>query len=295
MIAPHQFLLVVALCAVACHHSEPSDIEKHLDVISRAEMTFGVPDRARLAGIQAAYAELVRAAGPLDRINNHDLSLLFEGAYREAFYMHHAATIREATALLDAMQKRGIATDEHYRKMYETFIGARMFDEARALAKRHSVPDLEEAPDLREAVLLPGQPTKMVVDPTARVLLRRSVDLHPVQVVVVSHPRCHFSENAMRDIQADPVLRTAFLEHATWLAPQHDNLEFDAIQRWNREHPGMQHAIAYRNDEWPMIDSWGTPTFYVIKGGVVSAKVEGWDGEGSRDKLIAGLREVGLL
>jgi hypothetical protein len=295
MIAPRQFLLAVVLCTVACHHGEPSDIEKRLDVISRAEMTFGVPERARLAGIQAAYAELAHAAGPLDHVSNRDLALLYDGAYREAFYVHDAGTIRDMAKFLDAMQERGIAAEDHYRNMYDTFAGARMFAGARALAKQHPVPDLEATPELREADLAPGQPTELAVDPNARVLLRRSVDLQPAQVVVVSHPQCHFSHNAMRDIEADPVLREAFLKHAKWLAPQHDNLEFDAIQRWNREHPEMEHAIAYRDDEWPMIDSWGTPTFYFFKDGAVRAKVEGWPKEGSRTELLAALRQVGLL
>jgi hypothetical protein len=252
-----------------------------------------LPERARLAGIHAAYVELARAAGPLDNVSNRDLSLLFDGASTEAFYMHDAATIREAATLLDIMQRRGSATDEHYREMHETFMGARMFDEARALEHQHPVPDLEVAPDLRSAELVPGQPTELVVDQAARVLLRESVDLQPAQVVVVSHPRCHFSANAMRYIDADPALSAAF-QHARWLAPQHNNLELDALQQWNRQHPQMRHAITYRSDEWPMIDSWGTPTFYFIKDGAVRAKVEGWDGDKTRAELLAGLRQIGM-
>jgi len=94
------------------------------------------------------------------------------------------------------MQRRGIATAAQFRDMHETFMGARMFDDARALAAQHPGPDLEAAPELRTAAPVPGQPTAMAVDQTARVLLRRSVDMHPAQIVVVSHPRCHFSANA---------------------------------------------------------------------------------------------------
>jgi hypothetical protein len=247
----------------------------------------------RLAGIQKAYVDLVRTAGPPDRLDDHDLALLFDGAYREAFYMHDPATVRDAEKFLNAMQKRGTATDEQYRLMHETFMGARMFDEARELAKQHPVPGLEAVPDLRSSVLVPGQPTELAVDPTARVLLRESVDMQLEQVVIVSHPRCHFSANAMQYIAADPVLRVA-LDHARWLAPQHDHLELDAIQQWNREHPEMQHVIAYRNDEWPMIDSWGTPTFYFIKNGTVVAKVEGWNGDKTKADLLAGFRSIGV-
>jgi hypothetical protein len=188
------------------------------------------------------------------------------------------------------------STTKHYLQMYEAFIGARMFTEARALTKQHQMPVFEVLPELHEAAdLVPGHPTEWVVDPNARVLLRRNVDLQPAQVVVVSHPQCHFSQNAVRDIQADPVLRETFLEHAKWLAPQSNRLDFDVIQRWNREHPSQEITIAFRRDEWPMIDSWATPTFYFLKNGVVSAKVEGWPKEGSRSELLAALRQVGLL
>jgi hypothetical protein len=61
------------------------------------------------------------------------------------------------------------------------------------------------------------------------------------------------------------------------------------FQRWNHEHPAMQHTIAYRNDEWPMIDWWGTPTFYFIKDGAVIAKFVGWPKEGRRAELLTAL------
>ena len=89
---------------------------------------------------------------------------------------------------------------------------------------------MEVVPELRSNALVPGSPTELVVDPEARVLLRRSVDLQPAQVLVVSHPECHFSQDAIRDIEADPVLREAFV-NAKWLGPQHNNLKFDAFQR----------------------------------------------------------------
>jgi hypothetical protein len=126
--------------------------------------------------------------------------------------------------------------------------------------------------------------------------LRRNVDLQrPAQVVIVSHPLCHFSQAAVQDIQADPVLDKVFREHAKWLVPQDAHLYFDIMQRWNREHPGREVTMTVRREEWPMIDSWSTPTFYFLENGVVSAKVEGWPKGGRRPELLAALRQVGLV
>lgn len=159
------------------------------------------------------------------------------------------------------------------------------------------MPELEVLPELHEAPdLIAGHPTEWAVDPNKHELLRRSVDLHQsTQVVIISHPLCHFSQAAMHDIQADPVLSKIFEANARWLIPQGNHLDFGVVQQWNREHPGQQAALAFRRDEWPMIDSWATPTFYFLKNGVVNAKVEGWPKEGRRSELLTALRQVGLL
>jgi hypothetical protein len=44
-----------------------------------------------------------------------------------------------------------------------------------------------------------------------------------------------------------------------------------------------------------VIDSWGTPTFYVLKDGAVTAKVDGWPKAGRRRELLAALHKVGLV
>jgi hypothetical protein len=287
-----RYTLLVMFAFLACQHTQPSEIERSRHAITSAAMAKGATEQQRLARIRDAYDDMVRVA--FDRFDDHDIAVLLDGAYNGAFFGNDVASVGLAATLLGVMEKRGIATDKHYLDMHEAFMGARMFEDARALAERHPVPGIEAVPDLRSDVTVPGAPTEMVVDPGARALLRKSVDLEQVQVLVVSHPNCHFSQDAMRDIEADPVLREAFA-HAKWLGPQHNNLKFDAFQRWNHEHPAMQHTIAYRNDEWPIIDWWGTPTFYFIKDGSVTARFVGWPEEGRRAELLTALRKVGLL
>ena len=87
--------------------------------------------------------------------------------------------------------------------MYETLVEARMLAEAREFGKQHPMP--EPLPEFREAGdIQTDGPTERVVHPTKYEVLRRNVALaDPVKLVVVSHPVCHFSSAAMRDIQAD--------------------------------------------------------------------------------------------
>jgi hypothetical protein len=298
----HALLIVISMHAVACRaRTESISVERHFDALNRMEkVTANLPDKARAAVIGAAYNELlssVRAIKPLDSANDHELDLLYKAARLTAFYTLDGEHVRDMASFLDGLERRGLATKSHHVQMYEVLIKTRMLAEARELARRHPLPELEPLPALHEAAdLVAGQPTEWAVDPDRHALLRRSVDLHrPAQVVIVSHPSCHFSQAAMQDIQADSVLGEVFREHARWLAPQGAHLYFDVVQRWNREHPEREITLTFQREEWPMIDSWGTPTFYFLKDGVVRAKVEGWPKGGRRPELLAALRQVGLV
>ena len=171
-----------------------------------------------------------------------------------------------------------------------------MFGEARQLASRHPFPEFEAIPDLRDGEVIVGLPTEYAIDASARALVRRSVDVSgQPQIIVVSHPSCHFSRAAMGDIQGDPTLSAVFRAHAKWLAPQSNWINFDTLQQWNHDHPDQPIGLTVASEDWAMIDSWGTPTFYFFKEGRVHAKVEGWPRSGRRAELLAALRVVGLL
>jgi hypothetical protein len=295
-------LAVIATQALACRaQTNGSSVEQHFDRLARVERaTQAYDDGARAAVIAATYDEMVRRVRDthaLEQADGHDLELLYRAARLAAFHSHGPRHVQDMTSFLSGLQRRGLASSRHYRHMHEAFVGARMFAEARNLATQHPTEVLERLPVLREAAdLVAGQPTELVVHPDQHELLRRSADLRrPSQVVVVSHPRCHFSRAAMQDIRADPVLGRILATHARWLAPQDDDLDFDVLQQWNREHVEQQITLTFRRDEWPMIDSWQTPTFYFLEDGVVIAKLDGWPQHGRRAELLAALRQIGLL
>lgn len=138
-------------------------------------------------------------------------------------------------------------------------------------------------------------PTELTLDLDRHELVRRSVDLHQAAlIVVVGHPSCHFTQNAIRDIQADPVLGDVFRAHAIWLAPQESAFDWDQFEQWNRSHPGQELAIAFRRDEWSVIDTWNLPTFYFFKDGALRAKFFGWPEQGRRAELRSALQRIGL-
>lgn len=298
----HVLVALIVVQALACRGRKEADsIEQRFAALRKADrVARSLPDRAKAAVIGAAYDDLfasVRSNQTLDSITSPDLEVLYRAASLAGVQTLDERHIRDMESFLKGLQDRGSASKTHYVHMYEAFIRARMLREAGAFARLHPMPELEALPELREAAdLVADQPTEWAVDADKRELLRRSVDLHqPAMVVIVSHPLCHFSQDAMRDIQNDPLLREVLGAHARWLAPPDGRINFDIVQQWNREHPGWNTTLTFRRDEWPMIDSWNTPTFYFFKNGAVIAKVEGWPREGRRSELIAALRQVGLL
>lgn len=275
-------------------------LEQRIDSLTRLERaTRHLPERARIAVVSMSYRGLfatIRQGMTLDDLDHRGVEVLYRAARLAAFHTYDDEHVRDMASALGALQERGRAAHHHYLRMYETFVGARMLTEARALATQHPSPEMEVLPALRADELTAGHPTEWVVDPDEHVLRRRSVDIPEAgHVVVITTPRCHFALAAMRDIEADPVLRRVLAKHATRLAPQDTRLDVEAIQRWNRDHPEQAISLVFRRDEWPMVDSWATPTFYVLENGAVTAKVEGWPREGRRAELLAALRHAGLL
>jgi hypothetical protein len=292
---------LIAIAALACGARPDRSLEQRFAELGSAErMAHGLPERQRITAIAAGYDRMVaplRAGAGLGGITDDGLAALVGAARLAAFYTHEPAHARDLASFVGALSARGLASATDYQQLYETLVGARLLGEAGALAAQHPLPGLEPLPALREAPdLAPGQPTEWVVDPDRRELVRRTADLRAaVQILVISHPMCHFSQAAMRDIEADPALRAVFAAHAHWIAPQDNRLRVDVFGRWNRQHPGQETALAYRRDEWPMLDTWSTPTFYVLAHGAVVAKVEGWPKGGRRAELASALRRAGLV
>ncbi len=281
--------------------AESVSIERRYDSFHKIEnSSFGFPGGKRAQVIQKSYDELFsfeQSAGKLNNANDDDLELLYRAASSAEFYTFDPRYVRDMMLVLDELQTRGLARDQHHFDMYAALVSSRMLAEAKEFATQHSSLGLEALPKFSEASdLKKDTPTEWVMHTDQHELLRRSVDMEQkAQIIVVSHPLCHFSQNAIRDIESDPLLHEVFKHHAKWIAPQSGRLNLDVIKEWNRQHPDMIMTLAYKRDEWPLFESWGTPTFYFLKEGVLTTTVTGWPDEGRRDELLAAMRQVGLM
>jgi hypothetical protein len=283
----------------------------------RVEMQMGMNDsnvRAVVVGSVNAYRKFFspfQTRAQVAKLSNSDIALLFRAASEAHFYTEDPAYVRDMQLDLNALRERGRASQRLYIELNEALIGSRLFSQARMLERAHPGKAVEvfhtqrgdisaqvrmvSVPDVRDDTRGRPGPTEMVLSADGRLLVRRTVETDaPAQIIVVISPSCHFADAGLHEIEADPELRKAFQNRTTWLVPS-EYTEFEALARWNREHPYETMSLAYTTREWPMLDDWETPTFYFLKKGAVVAKVVGWPREGRKPEIRSALKRIGFL
>lgn len=298
---PYEYLLEIARPTprTTAPHATPSAIEQRFDAFRRiADARNARSERDNNQAIAKAYDELfAQYEGKARELGDYDLEFVYRAVETTAFYNPTPRYAHSTRDLLAEMQSRKLSRRQDIDSTYRALIGARLFDEARGFAEAHPSPDRRPLPQLHDAPdLASARPTIWAVSPDQRELTRQMIDLQkPAQVIVVSGPGCHFSQDAARAIRNDPTLARLFREHATWLNAPLGQTDFDAVQAWNREHPGQAMVIAYAKEDWPMFDNWGTPIFYIFKDGQLAETVTGWPAREGPDALVKALEKVGLL
>jgi hypothetical protein len=208
-------------------------------------------------------------AAVLARGDAKDLAALFDAANTATFYTLDQTHARQALEAYDALVKRGQATTEQGDIARMVAFKTRLFERTGLSLHDESAGRV---------------PTELTVN--GDTATRRAVSLSGSQIVVVSG--CHFAVDARTAIEADPALAAVFAK-AHWLVPQEGGTLDDARD--------PEFAIAYNRDEWPMLDTWGSPTFYFLRDGTVVKKVVGWHKDDvaiNKASLRDGVKLLGL-
>lgn len=232
----------------------------------------------------------------LANMANDDLVLLLRAAESMSFYSYSASDFALIERALAALERRGAATDADRAIRFRALVGLRRFDDAGRYRAIHGTMDVEVIPETSEAKVSPAGPTVHEASSTSATLTKQTLAVADgVRLIVVSHPLCAFSREAMETLSNDAELRDIIRTRAIWLAPVQRRLYFDTLQSWNREHPSTPVVLADRREDWPFIRIWSTPTFYVLKDGQLVGFFEGWPkGVGRRPQLVTLLRAAGI-
>lgn len=262
--------------------------------------TSGLPWQARTNRLENFYSRAfakLQQPGSLNTLSTKDLRSLFDVTGAMAFYSMQPVYATFMRRDLATLAKRNVIEPQLDAQMYGIFIQLRQFKAAKTFAREHPKLDVAPLPVILEDPSLPtAGPTVLAVSSHGDKVIHRPAALPAgTHILVVGHPLCHFTQRAVKAIEQNPKLVAVFERHAYWVSPQNGQLDVDLFQRWNAQHPAAVMSIAYRQREWPLIDSWQTPTFYFIHDGRVAAKVTGWPKEGNLHALRAAMRSAGLL
>lgn len=298
-------LQTMALSPVQGHATGLGDpvIQRNFQIFEIAQhKRRGTSDSAFGNALGLQYVQLFSAyqhSPVLEKQSANDTELLFRAAHATEFYSHQFQLVEDMRADLKQLERSGAATRADYADMYRSLIDVRDFDSARAYFATHPSNGLAPLPVIGSIpVHTTDKLTHLVVD-SAQHSLRHEA-FHPSlapHILVIGHPLCHFTRQAVEDIETNPATKHLFAAHARWLAPQDGRIpeDFQVFISWNTLHPDEAMSFAYRESDWPLLDTWATPTFYFIKDGKVAAKLAGWPDEGNIPALTDAARKIGLM
>jgi hypothetical protein len=231
----------------------------------------------------------------IKNLSNDELVRLFKAIKEAAFYTVDARYTSYMQAAVEELQTRKIATSAHYSSLYRQHIKSRDFSEAQQLEPRLANLGRKLPVFIRETPTTTTVPAEWVIDAMGQSATLQNVDLSKDWlVVVVSHPKCHFSSRAALDISADLSLANLLVGRMKWITPQEDTFDAAEIAEWNNRNPLARTTIVHKRSAWPIENFTTTPYFYFLKNGQVIDKFEGWPKGGNKEKLIAALGRLGL-
>lgn len=270
-------------------HANPQIVReaKALDAASRQI----IAPQEMIAAMRLHYDKIVAGIGRvgLSNLPNEDVEALFAASQTLTFYTSDAAATRQMRRALNELEHRHLATAKKRRTMLDAYVAARLLDEARAFAD--ALPDQrDKLPAFRDSASTSPAPKLWRLSADGKTLTRHD---HPLaetsELIVVSSPDCHFSQNAVADIATDPALAALMRAKSKWIIGQQRIADFAHVAAWNSDHPDAAMEIIYDNAQWPALSTWATPGFFFFRNGRLVYSFDGWPGKSQFDELRKGL------
>ncbi len=217
-----------------------------------------------------------------DNIDTECRLLQFRSLGVVDFYARSETSLTMLRSALSDIEALGVASEQDRVDFFKALVGHRRFDEARAFKLKHATLEVERIPDIAENDV--DKPAAYrIADASGDRLVPVSFELDKIRLVAVVHPLCGFSKRALTAIAtAQPGIASG---GAVYLAPVAPMLFLSALIEWNVANDSVEIVLANTREDWPFIDSWGTPSFYILKDGQVTATLIGWPDDSQLEKL----------
>lgn len=272
-------------CSGAALAQDASAALATLKAIERG--TLSQPTRMRQLRIGEAYERAVRPA--LVAQSGRPVEAAQPDALHEAIALtiFHTGAMRHVEDMarrVEQLESVRPLTGEEAARYFRALIRSRQFEQAAALGQRLQLVDVEPVPFLRVEGRA-GPASAYRVAASGAILQPLRPDLSGTRLLLVVHPLCAFSRRAevalARLGREMPMLST----HTLRLAPPGERLFLDVLRDWNAGHPGGEILLARHEADWPMVEDWATPNFYLLQDGRVIDHFSGWPAEGNDARL----------
>ena len=286
-------LLISALLLVFCvpvAGGEKDALHRFERAVAGSAQARSELERARL--VQLAFdrdvVPLLGQPAPMDAERARHVFRAAHAAYFHTLADDVLAAMEEAFLRLRQADGAGKADAA---VMFDALVGARQFGRAHALAGEFGLPP---------PMPVDAMPAGPVTGPMAiRFLSADRAVVEPwrqagVGLVAVVHPGCGFSRRAVEAIGRDPELAAWMRAHGSLLLPQDLTGDLARFARWATANDGLPIRLAYRRDGFPFFAHWATPTFYVMRDGVVVDRLDGWPEGATTAGLHAALQAAGV-
>lgn len=285
-------IVILLLIPLACRAVSVPQVQRAISRFDKAvDQAFYVKEADRASIVSAAYDQnLAAASANMHSLGTDEIRMLLRASHDAYFFTLRERYVRAEQRCLNELRSRGVDTRADAQLLYGSYIKARKFEQADALA--------DEAIGLARVPLGAAPGGDIAGRPLYEI---REGELHAAglqlnhgpSIVVVAHPLCHFCRSAIAAIESDQNLQSIFHGHSHWIVPPGEDLDVPAVAHWNRQYPAEQLALVVNKQDWPEVSSWATPTFYFFLDGELKHTVIGWD-DLSKAKLLRSAREIGL-
>jgi hypothetical protein len=297
-----RYCVTVILVLFLARDAMSQAIEKEVGAFKSADRALlsghkSTRERAVLTTKAFSDAGLEQIGMKLENLSVQDLSQLFEAQSTRFSYSNDRVHLQALAASFTALVNQNKVERKHVRTMHKQYIKGRRFESADQLKKQFQEFDLEELPRTELNTDIPeGAKALWMTSDDERRLSRVAMVYSPDwEIIIISHPLCHFSRNALEHIKQDKELIEAIKNKTRLIAPQDASLNFDVLQKWNTSNPLLRIHLVDQLSAYEAFDDWDTPTFYFMRAGKLMHKFSGWPKEGNRAQLDEGLRKVGAI
>jgi hypothetical protein len=295
-----RYCVIVILALFLARDAMSQAIEKEVSAFQNADRALlsghkSTRERSVLTTKAFSDAGLEEIGTKLEKLSTQDLSQLFEAQSMRFAYSNDRVHLQALAASFTALVNQNKVERKHVRTMHKQYIKGRRFESADQLKKQFQDYGLEDLPDIEVNANIPEGATALwVTSDDKKQLSRLAMAYSPDwEIIIISHPLCHFSRNALEYIKRDKELMEVIKNKIRLIAPQDASLNFDVLQKWNVNNPSLRIHLVDQLAAYEVFEDWDTPTFYFMRAGKLMHKFSGWPREGNRVELDIGLQKIG--